>query len=62
MSATAANHPSGAADRAGRSSVKATLTTNRGRRPVENDEYASFVHRVMRAYARRPVMLTPWPP
>jgi ribosomal protein S20 len=29
------------------------LTPNRRRRSVENDEYASFVRRVMRAYARR---------
>jgi hypothetical protein len=29
------------------------LTANRPRRPVENDEYASFARRVLRAYARR---------
>ena len=29
------------------------LTSNRARRPVENDEYASFARRVLRAYARR---------
>jgi hypothetical protein len=29
------------------------LTPNRRRRPVENDEYARFVRRVVRAYARR---------
>ena len=29
------------------------LTPNRRRRPVENDEYVSFVRRVLRAYARR---------
>jgi hypothetical protein len=29
------------------------LTPNRRRRPVENDEYASFVRRVIRGYARR---------
>ena len=29
------------------------MTSNRRRRTVENDEYARFVRRVMRAYARR---------
>jgi hypothetical protein len=29
------------------------LTPNRRRRPVENDEYAAFVRRAIRAYARR---------
>jgi hypothetical protein len=29
------------------------LTPNRRRRPVENDQYASFTRRVLRAYARR---------
>ena len=29
------------------------MTPNRRRRPVENDEYASFIRRVLRAYARR---------
>ena len=53
MTPTTADHPSGAGERAGRSSVKARLTPNRRRRPVENDEYASFVRRVIRAYARR---------
>jgi len=28
-------------------------TPNRRRRPVENDEYASFVRRVIQGYARR---------
>jgi ribosomal protein S20 len=36
-----------------RSSVKAGLTPNRRRRPVENDEYASFIRRVIRAHAKR---------
>ena len=36
-----------------RSSVKARLTPNRRRRTVENDEYASFIRRVIRAHARR---------
>jgi hypothetical protein len=33
--------------------VKATLTSNRPARLVENDEYAAFARRVLRAYARR---------
>ena len=33
--------------------VKATLTPERPRRQVENDEYAVFVRRVLRAYSRR---------
>jgi hypothetical protein len=53
MSPITADHPSSAGERAGRSSVKARLTPNRKRRPVDNDEYASFVRRVVRAYARR---------
>ena len=53
MTPITADHPTGASDRAGRSSVKARLTPNRRRRPVENDEYASFIRRVMRAHARR---------
>ena len=38
---------------AGRSSVKSRLTPNRRRRQVENDEYAAFVRRAIRAHARR---------
>ncbi len=34
-------------------SVNGRLTPNRARRPVGNDEYASFTRRVLRAYARR---------
>ena len=33
--------------------VKNTLTPNRAGRVVENDEYAAFARRVLRAYARR---------
>ena len=33
--------------------VKNGLTPNRRRRSVENDEYASFIRRVLRAYTRR---------
>ena len=53
MTPITANHPFGAGEHAGRSSVKSRLTPNRRRRSVENDEYASFTRRVLRAYARR---------
>ena len=33
--------------------VKATLTPERAARVIENDEYAAFARRVLRAYARR---------
>ena len=33
--------------------VKTALTPNRAPRVVENDEYAAFARRVLRAYARR---------
>ena len=33
--------------------VKATLTPNRPGRVIENEEYAAFACRVLRAYARR---------
>ncbi len=33
--------------------VKRTLTQNRRRRVVENDEYTAFARRVLRAYSRR---------
>ena len=33
--------------------VKAELTSKRSRRTVENDEYAAFVKRILRAYSRR---------
>ncbi len=33
--------------------VNKSLTPKRQRRVVENDEYASFLHRVIRAYSRR---------
>jgi hypothetical protein len=38
---------------AGQNSVKNSLTPNRARRLVENDDYAAFARRVLRAYARR---------
>lgn len=37
----------------GRNTVKPRLTANRPRQHVENDEYAAFARRVLRAYARR---------
>ena len=41
------------ASRAGQNTVNTRLTPNRPRRVVENDEYAAFLGRVLRAYARR---------
>jgi len=38
---------------AGPNTVKAPLTPNRARRLVENDDYAAFTRRILRAYARR---------
>jgi len=38
---------------AGQNTVKHPLTPNRAGRVVENDEYAAFARRVLRAYARR---------
>jgi hypothetical protein len=38
---------------AGPDTVKNPLTPNRAGRTVENDEYAAFARRVLRAYARR---------
>ena len=37
----------------GPDTVKDRLTPNRAARVVENDEYAAFARRVLRAYARR---------
>ena len=52
----ALNHQDGASP-AGRpggpDTVKNTLTPNRAGRVTENDEYAAFARRVLRAYARR---------
>ena len=42
-----------AASPAGQNTVKSSLTSNRARRLVENDDYAAFARRVLRAYARR---------
>jgi hypothetical protein len=37
----------------GPDTVKNALTPNRAARVIENDEYAAFARRVLRAYARR---------
>ena len=42
-----------AAGSAGPDTVKDALTPDRAGRTVENDEYAAFARRVLRAYARR---------
>jgi DNA-directed RNA polymerase specialized sigma24 family protein len=39
--------------REARSSVNRSLTSKRRNRLIENDEYAAFVRRVIRAYSRR---------
>jgi hypothetical protein len=53
MTPITADQPSSTGDPARRSSVKDRLTPNRRRRPVENDDYAAFVRRVIRGHARR---------
>ena len=45
--------PSDPASPADPDTVKTTLTPDRAPRVVENDEYAAFARRVLRAYARR---------
>ena len=45
--------PSPPASPASQNTVNTRLTPNRPRRVVENDEYAAFLGRVLRAYARR---------
>ena len=47
------NGPSQPACPADPDTVKNPLTPNRAGRAVENDEYAAFARRVLRAYARR---------
>jgi hypothetical protein len=42
-----------AATSAGQNTVKTRLTPGRARRLVENDDYAAFTRRILRAYARR---------
>ncbi len=38
---------------AGQNTVNGRLTPNRARPVIENDEYAAFARRILRAYARR---------
>ena len=45
--------PSPAASPAGQNTVKTSLTPERARPLVENDDYAAFARRILRAYARR---------
>jgi len=45
--------PSPAASAARPDTVNRSLTPHRAGRPVENDEFAAFARRVLRAYARR---------
>ncbi len=45
--------PSPAASPAGPDTVNGSLTPNRARPVVENDAYAAFAQRILRAYARR---------
>ena len=52
------SHPAGPD---GPDTVKATLTPDRAPRVVENDEYAAFARRVLRAYARRVATATSRP-
>jgi hypothetical protein len=47
------NPPSPQGRSAGQNTVKTTLTAKRSARIRENDEYAAFARRVLRAYARR---------
>ncbi len=53
MAPLMADHTVGAGEPDKRCSVKAGLTPNRRRRRVENDEYTSFIRRVIRAHAKR---------
>jgi hypothetical protein len=39
--------------RAGKNTVNKHLTPKPSRSAVENDDYAAFTHRILRAYARR---------
>jgi hypothetical protein len=45
--------PSLPASAPGENTVKTRLTPNRRTRLVENDDYAAFARRILRAYARR---------
>jgi hypothetical protein len=46
-------HPAHQGSPAGPNTVKASLTPKRARRVTENDDYAAFARRIVRAYARR---------
>ena len=50
---TRPNTPSPPASPAGQNTVNTSLTPSRARRLVENDDYAAFTRRILRAYARR---------
>jgi hypothetical protein len=50
---TGPDGPSQQAAPAGPNTVKTRLTPGRARRLVENDDYAAFTRRILRAYARR---------
>jgi len=45
--------PTPASPATGTNTVNRSLTPNRRRPVVENDDYAAFAHRILRAYARR---------
>ena len=47
------NPPAHQGRSAGQNTVKTRLTPKRARRVVENDDYAAFTRRILRAYARR---------
>jgi hypothetical protein len=50
---TGPGRSSPAANPAGQNTVNKPLTPNRARRLVQNDDYAAFARRILRAYARR---------
>ena len=50
---TGPHDTSPAASPAGQNTVNNSLTPNRARRLIENDDYAAFARRILRAYARR---------
>jgi hypothetical protein len=50
---TGPDSPSPEASPAGPNTVNTSLTPKRARRPVENNDYAAFTCRILRAYARR---------
>ena len=50
---TEPDHPAHQASTADPNTVKRSLTPKRGRRLVENDDYAAFARRILRAYTRR---------